>query len=60
LSPLLASFDPSSLENALNAIGFSRDLALAPVVESYRNDPNPSVRAAAENALRELTDGASV
>jgi hypothetical protein len=60
LVPLLGSFDQSSLENALSAIGFSRDTAFLDVLNAYRNNPDPAIRNAATDALRELTFGAPV
>jgi HEAT repeat protein len=55
LTPLLATFDPSSLENALNALGFSRDNKFVGILQSYLTHPKPAIRQSAVDALRELT-----
>ena len=60
LAPLLGTLDPSSLENALSALGFSRNPTFVDVLGTYRTDPNPTIRTAAENALRELNGGTTV
>jgi hypothetical protein len=60
LAVSLSAFDNSSLENALSALGFSRDLKFKAVLQGYLNHIDPAIRLAATHALRELTYDGSV
>lgn len=50
----LAGDDPSVLADVLDILGCTHDPAAAEIIRTYRDDPRPEVRAAAEEALTEL------